>query len=195
MLRFFFDRQRDRGIERLYAGTVAQARSPVFYQKFAVADTVDGRFEMLVLHVGALVDRLRGPDGAISPAGQALFDAFLADMDQNLRTMGVGDMSVPKKMKRIGSAFYGRFDAYRRAGDDCVALAAALARNVYDDETQADAPHVRALAAYHAALVAAAAATLDPEGGVAFPEPAAFLPADGAALEFDSAAAAAEAGA
>jgi len=178
MLRFLFDRKPDPTAAALYDHAVAQARSPVFYQTFGVADTLDGRFEMVVFHVSPLVDRLRDEAGAVLPQGQALFDTFVKDMEGNLRTIGVGDLSVPKKMKKIGEAFYGRFDAYRRAKDDEAELALAVARNVYGQSALAGSEAARGLAAYHTAIVAAAAAT-DPLDGFAFPDPADFAPGTG----------------
>jgi cytochrome b pre-mRNA-processing protein 3 len=175
MLRFFFRNRQDPAVAALYGRAVEQARSPAFYQSFGVADTIDGRFEMVVLHVAALVDALRDEAGALRPEGQALFDAFLADMEQNLRTIGVGDMSVPKKMKKMGQAFYGRFDAYRSAeGRD--ARAAAMARNVLDAPV---GPEAFALADYWDALAAAAPRTAAQP--FAFPDPRAFAPQEVAA--------------
>ena len=86
----------------LYGTIVAQARLPCFYREYGVADTVNGRFDLLVLHLGMVIDRLaEEPDSR--EAGQALFDHFCRDMDHNLREMGIGDLSVPKEMQRIGA--------------------------------------------------------------------------------------------
>jgi cytochrome b pre-mRNA-processing protein 3 len=182
MLRFLFDKKPDAAVQRLYDRAVAQARRPVFYQTFGVADTMDGRFEMVVFHVAPLVDRLRDDKGALLPQGQGLFDTFVNDMEGNLRTIGVGDLSVPKKMKKIGEAFYGRFDAYRRSMDDRADLALAVARNVYGDPAVAGSQAARGLAAYYAAMVDAAAGA-DPLEGFAFPDPAAFEPGAGEGAE------------
>jgi cytochrome b pre-mRNA-processing protein 3 len=119
-------------IHMLYGAIVAQARLPVFYEDFGVPDTVEGRFDMIVLHLALLLQRLKGePQGA--EFCQALFDRFCLDMDHNLREMGVGDLVVPKKMKRLAEAFYGRvkvYDAALQEGDSA-ALTAALSRNVF----------------------------------------------------------------
>jgi len=147
----------------------------VFYRAFGVADTLDGRFEMIVLHVCPLIDRLRDDAGATLPAGQALFDTFVKDMEGNLRTIGVGDISVPKKMKKIGESFYGRLDAYRRAVRDDSALAHAVARNVLDDPSAAGSDRARGLARYYAAMHAAAAAS-DVLADFAYPAPDPFAP-------------------
>jgi cytochrome b pre-mRNA-processing protein 3 len=119
-------------ISTLYGMIVAQARSPQFYRDYGVPDTVNGRFELIVLHLVLVLARLAGTEGSRA-FGQGLFDAFCRDMDDNLREMGVGDLAVPKEMRRMGEAFYGRWRAYETAiaeADD-KALAAALERNIY----------------------------------------------------------------
>jgi cytochrome b pre-mRNA-processing protein 3 len=120
-------------ISALYGTIVAQARLPCFYRDYAVADTVNGRFDLLVLHLGLVLHRLE--KAGLKELGQALFDRFCQDMDHNLREMGIGDLSVPKEMQRIGEAFYGRMQAYRAAlaADDRAALVQAVARNTYDN--------------------------------------------------------------
>src|SRR5262245_13557053 len=119
-------------LSALHVMIVAQARLPCFYRKYGVPDTVNGRFDLLVLHLAIVLDRL-AEGSELRPMGQALFDRFCEDMDYNLREIGVGDLSVPKEIQRIGEAFYGRAQAYRSAlaseGDE--ALVAALARNIY----------------------------------------------------------------
>jgi len=180
MLRFFTRNKPDPALRRLYDDAVAQARQPVFYQTFGVPDTLDGRFDMVVFHVWPLIDALRHQDGRISDEGQTLFDIFVEDMEQNLRAIGVGDTSFPKKMKAIGRAFYGRFDAYRRAaaeGEE--ALARAAARNILGDESLAGSATARGLAAYGMAMRAGAAAAVAADRA-AFPAPDAFAPAEAA---------------
>ncbi len=101
-------------ISTLYGMIVAQARLPCFYRDYAVADTVNGRFDLIVLHLALVLDRL-AQDPASQSLGQGIFDRFCQDMDHNLREMGVGDLKVPKQMRRMGEAFYGRSQAYRAA--------------------------------------------------------------------------------
>ena len=100
---------------------------PCFYRDYAVADTVNGRFDLIVLHLSLLLDRL-AQDPALRDLGQGIFDRFCQDMDDNLREMGIGDLAVPKEMRRMGEAFYGRAQAYRAAlaAADEQALAEAL---------------------------------------------------------------------
>ena len=118
-------------IAALYGAIVAQARHPAFYRVYGVPDTVSGRFEMVVLHAALVVTRLEAEAGAARSLGQAIFDHFCSDMDANLREIGVGDIAVPRKMKAIGEAFYGRKRAYdtAMAAPGLDQLAAALVRN------------------------------------------------------------------
>jgi cytochrome b pre-mRNA-processing protein 3 len=125
-------------ISALYGAIVAQARLPGFYRDYAVPDTVEGRFELVVLHLALVLDRL-GEEPELRALGQGVFDHFCQDMDHNLREMGVGDLTVPKQMRRMGGTFYDRAQAYRDAlaatNDKALAelaLAEILTRNIYD---------------------------------------------------------------
>jgi cytochrome b pre-mRNA-processing protein 3 len=121
-------------IEAIYGMIVTQAREPSFYRDLAVPDTVNGRFDLLVLHLWLVLRRLRTAEGAAG-LSQALFDRFCGDMDDNLREMGVGDLTVPKRMQAFGEAFYGRTAAYDlalEAGDE--PLAQALCKNILNGE-------------------------------------------------------------
>lgn len=166
-------RVRDRA-HRLYQRLVEQARRPEFYSAYGVPDTLDGRFDMIVLHAHLVLRRLRreGKEGA--ELGQALFDVMMDDMDRSLREMGVGDLAVGRRVKAMAKAFYGRvtvYDAALAANDG--SLRDALDRNLFG--TVAAAPDdVRAFTAY----VNAAIRTLDDqteaatlEGAVNFAEP------------------------
>ena len=129
----FFDlgqrRRTQEQADELYAKAVAQARQPVFYQAAEVPDTLDGRFDLLALHMFLLLHRLGTEDNR--RLSQALFDLMFADMDRSLREMGVGDMSVGKRVKDMARALYGRIDAYEPALADIGKLEQALARNLY----------------------------------------------------------------
>lgn len=129
----FRRRTRPDTISALYGTIVAQARMPRFYQDYAIADTVNGRFDLIVLHLAPVLDRMAA-EPALHDLAQGLFDRFWQDMDHNLREMGVGDLAVPKRMRRLCEAYYGRAQAYRTAlaAAGMEALAEALARNVYD---------------------------------------------------------------
>lgn len=163
----------------LYARVVELARRPGFYETLGVPDTVEGRLELVMLHVGLVFDRLSKADDASRALAQRLTELFVTDMDRSLRELGVGDLSVPKKIQKIAQGFYGRLDAVQaglKGGDGD--LAKALARNVYGGEAPAGAPE--ALARYVAAAAAALAAL--PAGTVsaarfALPDP--VVDADG----------------
>ncbi|MFZ3359838.1 MAG: ubiquinol-cytochrome C chaperone family protein [Xanthobacteraceae bacterium] len=133
ILRRFRPSSHDRNIHDLYGAIVAQARAPAFYRDYGVPDTVPGRFDLIVLHLVLLIDRLGRGDDAGRGIGQQLFDAFCRDHDANLREMGVGDLAVPKRMRAFGEAFYGRQAAYLAAfaAADTEELEKALARNIF----------------------------------------------------------------
>jgi len=137
-------------IEAIYGMIVTQAREPMFYQVLGVPDTVNGRFDLLLLHLWMVLRHLRGLPGGVE-LSQALFDHFCDDMDANLREMAVGDLKVPKQMQKLGEAFYGRAAAYDMglsAGIE--GLMEAINRNVLDGE-QID--NARRLAAYTQAAI------------------------------------------
>lgn len=159
----------------LYGAIVAQARHPALYAELAVPDTVDGRFDMIVLHAVLVFRRLRGEPPAIAERSQALFDLFMADMDRSLREMGVGDLTVPKRIKKMAEAFYGRLDVYVGALDagDAAGLAAAIARNVFPDGAPAGVGRLAAYALAAADRLAATAAADVVDGRIAFPDPVA----------------------
>ena len=157
-------RQREEMVDTLYAKAVAQARLPIFYAEREVPDTVDGRFDLLVLHVFLLLHRLGAEGRETKRLNQALFDLMFADMDRSLREMGVSDMSVGKRVKEMARAFYGRVDAYEPALGDIAKLEEALSRNLYRGAEVAQASlaamahyiqtQVSALAALDMALIA-----------------------------------------
>jgi cytochrome b pre-mRNA-processing protein 3 len=141
-------------IEAIYGMIVTQAREPLFYREFGVPDTVNGRFDLLLMHLWLVLRRLKSTEAGNGLA-QALFDHFCNDMDDNLRELGVSDLKVPKRMQAFGEAFYGRTAAYDLAlTDGSEALAQALCKNVLDGEKIEKA---RRLAAYAEAAMAALA--------------------------------------
>ncbi len=117
---------------RSYVAVVEQARQPAFYTECGVPDTPDGRFDLILLHAFLLFARMKRDREATSALSQAVFDLMFADMDQNLREMGVGDMGIGRRIKGMAEAFYGRVAAYEDglSGGDAD-LADALARNLY----------------------------------------------------------------
>jgi cytochrome b pre-mRNA-processing protein 3 len=120
----------------LYARVVQQSREPALYADLGAPDTVEGRFEVYSLHVVLLLDRLRGQGQAAADVSQALFDTYVSNLDHALREMGVGDLSVGRKMRKLGEAFYGRGKSYETALaalPDRALLEALVARTVYAD--------------------------------------------------------------
>ncbi len=167
-------------IATLYGAIVAQARSPTFYIGFGVPDTVEGRFDLIVLHLVLVLRRLGGAGQRGADLGQRLFDAFCRDLDGNLREMGVGDLAVPKRMRRFGEAFYGRQAAYvaALAAEDPQDFEKALARNILLAEG------IDNRAARLSRYARAAARQLDAQndaelfdGSTDFPDPEAFADA------------------
>jgi cytochrome b pre-mRNA-processing protein 3 len=169
-----FWRRHERAGYMLYGAAVRAARDPYLYVGLGVPDTLDGRFDLVGLHAFLLMRRL----GSLEPPGpelaQAVFDAMFSDMDVNLREMGVGDLSVGKRVRAMWEAFHGRAVAYERAmqAADISALTAALVRNVWRG---ADAPRAGDLARL-AMAQDAHLASQDPAGFAA--GRAEFLPAE-----------------
>lgn len=140
----------------LYRSAVTQARDPAFFADCGVPDTLDGRFETIALHVFLVLRRLGSDSGDRARPqrlAQSLFDTMFLDMDENLREIGVGDLSVGKKVKDMAKALYGRIAAYEDglAGDDAY-LMEIVRRNLYgtvtDGDVAVDAPVLQAVAAY-----------------------------------------------
>lgn len=158
LLGMFRRRPHERAGFELYGAAVGAARAPELFLALGVPDTVEGRFDLVSLHVGLLIRRLRTDGDSRGPAlAQAVFDAMFADMDLNLREMGVGDLAVGKRVRRMWEAFHGRALAYEAAldADDPSALASALERNVWRGEAPAgSAARLAALARAQAAHLA-----------------------------------------
>ena len=165
----------------IYGAIVAQARHPALYADLGVADTVDGRFEMVVLHTILVLDRLQAGGEAEKAVGQKVFDLYCTDMDRSLREMGIGDLGVPKRMKRMTEAFYGRAAAYRAAlaAANRSALAEVIERNVF--RGAAPASMAASLAAYVLASAKGLAGTPGLAVPLAFADPATFASAGVAA--------------
>lgn len=129
--------------DSLFAAASERSRAPMFYEAMGVPDTVEGRFEMTCLHVWLLLRALKGEDRAVRDVAQKLFDAMFASFDDALRELGVGDLVVGKKIRKMAENFYGRVRAYDAAMDadaensSANALASALARNIYETDDAA----------------------------------------------------------
>jgi cytochrome b pre-mRNA-processing protein 3 len=162
-------------IAALYGAIVAQARIPAFYLAYGVPDTPEGRFDMVVLHLALLCVRLRREGETAQTLSQGVFDMFCRDMDHNLREMGISDVRVPKTMRKLAEAFYGRLDAYDRAlaADGDEALVDVLSRNVLGGATEA-APRLARYARAATQEIAAAPMTDVRAGRLTFPDPEKF---------------------
>jgi cytochrome b pre-mRNA-processing protein 3 len=138
ILRLFRPRKDRVRVRAIYAAIVAQARQPVFYAERGVPDTLEGRYDMLMLHAFLYMHRLKLEADPEKDVAQEVFDFMFSDMDRSLRELGVGDLTVPKKIKKMAQAFYGRAAAYDAAlakpGPD---LTAAVQRNVFGGEKSA----------------------------------------------------------
>ncbi|MBJ7410860.1 MAG: ubiquinol-cytochrome C reductase [Phenylobacterium sp.] len=131
--------------QELYARVVAQSRTPALYADLGAPDTPEGRFEVYSLHTYLLLERLKGQGAQAADTAQVLFDTYLSGLDHGLRELGVGDLSVGKRMRKLGEAFYGRvhsFEAALAALPDRAALEEVLARTVYAKADAANAPRL-----------------------------------------------------
>jgi len=133
----------------LYRTIVEQARHPAFYRDFGVADTFDGRFDMISLHMILVMRRLKTDVDQTRKLSQALFDYMFNDIDLNLRELGIGDMGVLTRVKKMAKAFYGRLESYDLglAQDGDSDLTAALQRNLFRENATTEANLV-SIAAY-----------------------------------------------
>ncbi len=176
-IRFPFGRRRPSParalLDRLHGEIVGAVRRPVFYLDYGVPDTFEGRFELLVLHAGLVLRRFNAAEAPGPEVAQDLVDTVFAHLEADLREAGVGDITVPKRMKSLCEAFLGRaaaYDAGLQAGTE--ALKAAVERNIYAG--RAESGSAERLATY----VAAAAAVLESAplevclaGPLPFPDP------------------------
>ena len=139
-----------RKAKELYGAVVTQARQPMFYSGLRVPDTPAGRYEMIALHLFLLLERLRAEGAASLRLSRYVIEAFVVDMDDAMREMGVGDLTVPKRVKRAAAGFYERAGDYRAALADPQPspLAAALARHIWTDRAAEEQSCALLLSAY-----------------------------------------------
>jgi cytochrome b pre-mRNA-processing protein 3 len=174
MLKLFKPRSAEKAGRTLYVAVVEQARQPRLYADLGAPDTIEGRFELYSLHVILLLDRLKRHGERAAETAQALFDTYVQSLDDALREIGVGDMGVGKKMRKLGEAFYGRVKSYEEAMaglPERGALEALVARTVF---AGIDTPPAAAMVDYLLAQREALAANvLDDlyEGRVAWGRP------------------------
>ena len=125
-------RRRDPAAATLYGLIVAQARQRGFYLA-GVPDTVQGRYEMIALHIFLVLHRLKQEGGRGADLAQDLFDLMFQDMDRNLRELGTGDLAVGKRIKALAQGLYGRIAAYEKGLAATGELEQALTRNIFPD--------------------------------------------------------------
>jgi cytochrome b pre-mRNA-processing protein 3 len=140
--RWLQQRKRNRwAVDKLHNSIVGHAMRPDFYFEGGARDNFSGRFEMTSLHASLVFRRLRTAGAAGKELAQECFDALFDGFDEALRDIGTGDLSVGKKIRKMGEAFYGRAKAYDEAlssNASADALEAALVRNLGLDPSQGD---------------------------------------------------------
>lgn len=141
-----FTRSKERRLAagRIYQALVTRSREPVFFERFAVPDTLDGRFDLLTLHAWLMLARMKQGGRTNAALSQVLVDTIFVGFDEALRELGAGDMGMGRRMKKFADAFYGRLKAYDAAAE-ASDMEAALARNLYRGDAT---PCAREMAAY-----------------------------------------------
>jgi cytochrome b pre-mRNA-processing protein 3 len=159
--------------EALYAALVAQARQTAFYTQLGVADRIDARFELYTLHLVLLLHRLKEQGPQAQETSEVLFETFVSALDDTLRELGVGDLSVPKKMRRLGESLFGRIKSYDEALaalPDQEPLAALIGRTVYSEREDAPAGELAAYVVEAQSSLAALPLEAVLRGETAWPE-------------------------
>lgn len=133
MIRIPFLTPRPDPVAALYGDIVAASRAPEAYRDFGVNDDFEGRFERLALVTTLVLRRLKALPAPGETIAQELVDRVFAGLDEGVRLMGVSDISVGKKVKKLAQAFYGRAGAYTAAldGGSDAELREALSRNLF----------------------------------------------------------------
>lgn len=139
-----------RKARQIYGVVVTQARQPGFYVALGVPDTPTGRYEMVAVHMALLLDRLeQEPDGA-AETRRLLVETFVTDVDDAMRELGIGDLSVPKRVKRAAGGLHERVGLFRQPlAEGAVApLAAVLAETALAASGASTLDRSRQLAEY-----------------------------------------------
>lgn len=154
-------------VSAIFDRLTAASRHPSLYETMGAPDTVMGRFEMIAAHMVIFFRRTGKGSPAVRDLAQEIVDAFFEDIDHSIREIGIGDMGVPKRMKKLARMFYGRYESYAKAIDDNdgKALEAALSRNIYppqrDGSINPQTRDVSALADYFLARASDLQSTSD----------------------------------
>ena len=116
MLRWFKKRNRARATAvQLYGSSVTQARRETFYASWGVPDTVEGRYEVIAMHLCLLALRLQREGEAGDELARLVFEAFVTEIDDSMREQGVADLKVPGRVRKAATGLYDRFEDYRDA--------------------------------------------------------------------------------
>lgn len=175
--RLFRRRRQARAAAEFFATIVERSRDSAFYRGLDVPDTLDGRFDMVVLHVVLIMRRLKGQGAAAEEWSRLLFEAMIDNFEKALTEQGVGDSGISRRIKTMARAVAGRIQVYDRAlagegaGEGDRALEVALDNNVYGSAMEVRPEALAALAAYvrrEAASLAATAAESVVEGRFRF---------------------------
>lgn len=172
--RIFRKRPAEAAGAALYAAAARQAREPAFYTRIGAADSLEGRFELYTLHILLLLERLSGQGAQAAETSQAVFDAYVAGLDDALRDIGVGDLSMGKKMRKLAGAFYGRLATFQEAVaplPDTTALHAMLGRTVLEGVERGDAAALTAYVVAARDTLASQALAELLKGEVTWPKP------------------------
>lgn len=138
----------------LYGRIVAQARRPEFYGELGVPDTLDGRFDMVALHLFLVMHRLKGQGEAADARSRRLFEVVTADFERSLRELGVGDQGIARRVTAMVGGVKGRLTAYDAAiaaddpDIDGDALEVALDNNLYGTVPEPDRRGLAAMVGY-----------------------------------------------
>lgn len=138
-----------RKVAVLYGAVMARARQPLFFEKLRLPDTFESRFELLALHMFLVLARLKWEGTAARELMRALTEYMVDDLDRAMREMGIGDVGVAKRMKKLVSGFYGRVLAYEKAlrAEDEKEILRALDRNLFA-AMDTDLPRLYTMRAY-----------------------------------------------
>lgn len=175
LLKKWFSSSRHPAADATYIALVAQARKPFFYAELGVPDTLDGRFEMIVLHLFFIQHRLLREPTQVEFA-RSLSESFFSDMDRSIRELGVADTGVAKRIKRMGQAYNGRLQVYEDGLQNPDAMRAALSRNLYGTVAEGTVEQLEAMRHYvedEVTKLDAATTELIASGHYAWEEPAA----------------------
>lgn len=175
MFKFFRKRKAEKQIAyTLYKKLVEQARHPSFYTEFEVEDSIEGRFDMILLHLFLVDDRLEQAGDTYVNLRRTIHEAMVTDLDRSFREIGVGDMSVGKEMKKVGDAWLGRHTVYAKAFADDIenaVLIEALNNNVFGGNNEQSAAELGSYARKAKHLLMLADTETITGGNLVFPEP------------------------